>query len=169
MDLGGQFGWTYLEDDQWQGIGIQDDEGAEADRSAFEEGSHLCLGMDAKRVLDADGHVQITAQGGFKVLIPDGRQGGSPGFAMMAALMKGGRYFSWGLRAHAGKQKIPFYQIEVPLLARIRFIRTPLWIHAGLVPGFFYAKGADNIPWPWQQVGLEWNFGSRAGPRVLNR
>lgn len=169
VDLGAQAGWAYLEDEQWQGIGIRDAEDTEADRTRFEEGSHLNLGMDAKRALDAHGHVQITAQGGFNVLIPDGRQGGSPGFSVMAGLLNGGKYFSWGLRAHAGRQKIAFYQLEVPVMARFRFFRTPLWIHAGLVPSFFYAKGTDNFPWPWQQVGLEWNFGSPAGPRVLSR
>lgn len=166
VDIGVQAGYEYLEDEMWKGIGPEEPEEG-FDGSRFAEGPYIHLGADVKRVLRAHGRTQVTAQGGFGLHLPDFSLTGSPGFSLHAGLLGGGRIFSWGMRAHAGMQKAPFLQTEAPLMARIRLFRTPIWLHLGAVPSYFYTDGSDNMLSIWQQIGLEWTVGSPAGPRVL--
>jgi hypothetical protein len=130
----------------------------------YREGEAIALGLDVKRaILAAEGKRLFTLQGGLMHhSAPWDTHGMRQGVSAMGGILLGSDRFHFGVRAHAGMQSVPFYQLEVPLGFSILAFQERLHIELGLTPSVFLASGANSIPWPWQYMGLQWEFG---GPR----
>jgi hypothetical protein len=130
-----------------------------ADR--YRGGEAMALGLDVKRaILSAEGKRLFTLQGGLMHhSAPWDDNGMRQGVSAMGGILLGSDRFHLGLRAHAGMQSVPFFQLEVPMGFSFLAFQDRLRFEFGLAPSVFLASGANSIPWPWQYVGLQWEFG----------
>jgi hypothetical protein len=102
-------------------------------------------------------------QGGLTGHIPAGTGESPSAISGMAGILFGNETFYGGPRLHLGTQTVPFYQVELPLGARFLFFRERLGLELGVAPGMLIAKGYESILWPYQYVGLQWQFGRKPG------
>jgi hypothetical protein len=129
--------------------------------TGYREGDAMLLGLDVKRaILSAQGKRLFTLQGGLMHhSAPWDTNGIRQGVSAMGGILLGSDRFHFGARMHAGMQSVPFYQLEIPLGLSFLAFRERLHIELGLTPSMFLAEGVNSIPWPWQYVGLQWEFG----------
>lgn len=127
----------------------------------FREGEAMVIGFDVKRaVLSPEGKRRFTLQGGLlHHSAPWDTNGIRQGVSAMGGILFGSDRFHFGARAHAGMQSVPFYQLEFPVGLSFLAFQERLHIELGLAPSMFLANGANSIPWPWQYLGLQWDFG----------
>jgi hypothetical protein len=127
----------------------------------YRQGEAMVLGLDVKRaILAPDGKRLFTLQGGLlHHSAPWDTNGIRQGVSAMGGILLGSDRFHFGARMHAGMQSVPFYQLEIPLGLSFLAFQERLHIEFGLTPSIFLANGANSIPWPWQYVGLQWEFG----------
>jgi hypothetical protein len=127
----------------------------------YQEGEAMVLGLDVKRaILSAEGKRLFTLQGGLMHhSAPWDTNGMRQGVSAMGGILLGSDRFHLGIRAHAGMQSVRFYQLEVPMGFSFLAFQDRLRFELGLDPSVFFARGANSIPWPWQYVGLQWEFG----------
>lgn len=127
----------------------------------YRDGEAMVLGLDVKRaILSAEGKRLFTLQGGLlHHSAPWDTNGMRQAVSAMGGILLGSDRFHIGVRAHAGMQSVPFYQLEVPLGISLLAFQQRLRFELGLTPSVFLASGANSVPWPWQYVGLQWDFG----------
>ncbi|MEO7425035.1 MAG: hypothetical protein ABI036_07600 [Fibrobacteria bacterium] len=128
----------------------------------FQGADYLALGFDVKRAfLKSDGTRLFALQAGLTGHSPAGTGDSPAAYSGMAGILLGDETFYGGARVHIGMQRVPFQQYELPLGCRFLFFRERLGLELGAAPGILIAEGYESIPWPYQYMGLQWNFGRK--------